>query len=351
VRFCGAVGAAGHYPALGTGRSDQVVDAIETDPVEAFPGMAPPHLPTWWARVRPGLTITVVFAIGIAAGAYAWDRHRTDAAVAAEQSHVDLSASIRYLNRYRDRVEVGVTLTNHGQYAVTAGPPRFVNPLVVADPGADVPVSIKPGESSDRTLTADFACADDVPPSATTADLDLAATVTTIDGARHEVHLQIDERGLPFAADLTRICGAPHLTVDDVYLYATSIGQLADGSVTSQVVVADAYDIGRLNPEEARGARLYLDSVETGGGSGAYRVVVTPALPATLTPGAQLSIRWEVADCARALDADTADMYVTFHGRINDTAPGDISLDSPTAELAAALVRMTYTRCGDGAPK
>jgi hypothetical protein len=290
-----------------------------------------------------------VFAVGIATGAYAWDRHRTDAEVTAEQSDVALTASVRYFNRYRDRVEVGITLTNRGRYPVTAAPPRFVNPLVVADPGAGVPLTIAPGESVDRTITADFACTDDSSPPSDSADLDLAATVTTVNGTERDLRLPIDERGLSFAIDLTRICSTPHLTPADLYVYATSIGFTADGTVTSQVVVADSFDIGRLNPSEARGARVHLDAATAGAGSGAYRVVVTPTLPATVYPGAQLNIRWEVADCALALEAHTGDMDVTFEARVNDSEPGTISLDSPTAELAAALVRMAYSRCGDGA--
>jgi hypothetical protein len=309
---------------LGTVESDsRHYDDVEGDESDLSPLRGPRWYESWPAR----LAVIGALVVGITGGAVGWDRWQSYQADVASRRSVDVFASATMLS-YPAQAEIAIAVRyrNDGEHVIVLRNISLDSDRVVVL-GEPRDLTIEPGATNTVTMSLRADCQGDRAP---VEPPQLAVEVETVDGVVS--HQMIDSNfGSDIVAWLGYACeaGSYEVTFADSYAEVVATTPSADGtSLEARVVVGYGEDDELMINEVAA-----LTSAFT----------VTYALDDEPRSKA-FTLTYRVNQCPVAQQASDLDMSVRVSGAYKDSPAGEITV-SPTATLAAELVRLTDRSC------
>jgi hypothetical protein len=286
----------------------------------------------WHRSAMARLALVVAVAVGVAGGAYGWEQWRVHKTDVASRSAVDLVASGMTLDfSGNGDLSVGLTYRNDGAHELVVRDAWFESPNLepLGDPSV---LEIAPGGHKGHFFTMGVACPNDQGSSIDPPLLHVK--VETADGAVRDIALESDLLGAQVADWVFNNCMSMSYVPTafaETYADFTLVAASEDGlTVHTEANLGFGADVA-----------VRIDSVEPSTPAYAVEYAVGDTFGDF---GPSMTIDFQVADCARALDATEADMMVTIFGAIEGTSPGQLTT-YPTPQLAIALTRLAERSC------
>jgi len=318
-------------PAEGTQRHLSAGDAHER-----------PGEPPWHAQRSARAALAAAMVLGAVGGAYGWDQWRDQQAASLARSTVNVSSDASVLDFGPDGAELtlSVRVQNDGAHPVKLHGFRPLDPrLTRADPESK-PVELAPAEDTVEVMSLDVDCqSDGKRPSGEQGDA-VAAQVTTVDGAAHEVRVAAFGLG---GGSLTNFLSerCSYLihsgTFQDSYPEVLTVERSGPDEVSTLVVLQSNGPADEEVPE--------IHAVNSPSAAFTARWDVAATDERLNNRSSALTVVWSVRDCVRALEARDADMELEITGRLpSDESPSSVT-GYPTPGLVAELVRLSESVC------
>lgn len=287
----------------------------------------------------PAVVAAASLVVGAAAGAWGWEHWRERQADAQARAAVDVTAaaSINSVSPGQTELALAVRLRNDGPYALTLTALTPLDDRLRPIGDGFEAVLIEPGAESVEHLDVELACA--APDGARTGAVEepVLAHLSTAAGGTSTLPVPGSAYGGSFDLFVAELCSAASWrpTFRDVQLETLTVELLGADALLVQVAVY-SNGIGIDEPPEV------LDVTAAGGAFVAVRDSSLDGEP--LTGVRQITVRWSVGGCDRALVAGEDEMTLTVTGRLGGGTPRAV-LAPPSPGLVAELVRLAERVC------
>jgi len=284
------------------------------------------------------LVVVLALVVGVAAGAYGWDRWRDQEVETSARASVDVSSEVLIFGfePELDKVTLSVRVRNDGPYPITLTAVTPVDPRLRLLTDEFKPVELSPAEDFVKVLNLGLDCDAAKDPDSAAEGETLDAHLRTVDGAEHQERLSMNGVGLGFPSGLTEQCTyvGQYGGFRDIFPEPTAVERVGLDAVSAVVLLHTNSDDQLERPEV----------VEVTAPTGAFEVR-WEAVGELGAPTGHIMVTWSVLDCALALTADDRQMSVDLRGRMpaDDGFSAITAYPSPT--LIVELVRLAERVC------